>query len=810
MNLGNHDQWIDLDSIVECYLVDVYENSTNSSANLMPQFTTDSYVSVVDNFTLNTFKVGDYLMAYPNISDALEEIGCWAPVMQITAISNYQLANGVATMQLSVRVPESPDDYIDDSDIVTNGTQLFNNSWTNINGSWSDIVDESELERRRLGWGSWTNPYITLSKTIGKTLLDLTFTKSLSKTWSVSKSWSSTGYKPKLSFSGDGSLTVEMGLELGVKVYFRLSFWHKRRLVSTGAGRTKLDASITADYGIHVWFGATLSGSVSVDITDIISFKKNVKFAVGVVPIWVKFYLTFDAALTTVPVSISAGVECRYGETARFGAKYNSDDSNESGIYAERQKWSNNGCTPKAQLSAVDTSDDTCPVTEYGFDVEVSTTFGAQVYSVIGPYIKVALDMPFRITMPEFEDDVCSSATSACANDDLWTSFTMAMYLKAYAGGDVVGYGTITETEFASATILSEQAIACVKLDDLSSTLNDFYQPICCATATPTPAPTFDSGMSAHMLVEGCSGTRYSDVDCPYDGKYPMCASNDATTEGDDNIAVQCCAMDGSSAARPGCVEGVTFDAAKSHCASNGMRLCTMDETLADLGTRTGCEFSDNHVWTSTPCSHIIYQGSLRSTVYLHFHAWIWTFEGELLPECAYDDATTNSTNDDIGVQCCAMDGSFAARPGCVQGVNFDDAESHCASNGMRLCTDLELFSDIGKLTGCGFSDHHVWTSTSCSQYNFGHDFGTTNAPTPPPTPPTITWPPTSANVVVISWYWIAGLAVPVLALCVLNVCFRILSWRRRAKYAAVHFDSDQSDVDSAGEAEPMKVAVAE
>ena len=70
-----------------------------------------------------------------------------------------------------------------------------------------------------------------------------------------------------------------------------------------------------------------------------------------------------------------------------------------------------------------------------------------------------------------------------------------------------------------------------------------------------------------------------------------------------DKIAVQCCANDGSSAARPGCVEGVTFAFAERHCESEGLRLCTMDEVLADMGRKKGCGFSDDHVWTSTVCS---------------------------------------------------------------------------------------------------------------------------------------------------------------------------------------------------------------
>jgi len=130
-------------------------------------------------------------------------------------------------------------------------------------------------------------------------------------------------------------------------------------------------------------------------------------------------------------------------------------------------------------------------------------------------------------------------------------------------------------------------------------------------TVSPSTQPTVvpstpPSESPAHYIVDGCTGSTCSFAD---NGKPVECASDGFTkgsTMGDtntDNIAVQCCAMDGSSAARPGCVHGVAFADAEDHCEANNLRLCTMTEVLSDMGRATGCLFSKYHVWTSTPCS---------------------------------------------------------------------------------------------------------------------------------------------------------------------------------------------------------------
>ena len=59
--------------------------------------------------------------------------------------------------------------------------------------------------------------------------------------------------------------------------------WHRRKLIDFSAGHTKLDASITADYGVKAWFGAEFEGSVQLAIADILRYENTYSFWIGVV-----------------------------------------------------------------------------------------------------------------------------------------------------------------------------------------------------------------------------------------------------------------------------------------------------------------------------------------------------------------------------------------------------------------------------------------------------------------------------------------------------------------------------------------------
>jgi secreted trypsin-like serine protease len=74
-----------------------------------------------------------------------------------------------------------------------------------------------------------------------------------------------------------------------------------------------------------------------------------------------------------------------------------------------------------------------------------------------------------------------------------------------------------------------------------------------------------------------------------------------------------------------------------------------------------------------------------------------------------------------VSVNCCA--GSIGGgdlmcdRQGCFATANFESAKSHCETKNMRLCTRVELETDVCCSLGCGFDRNITWTSdTDCSE----------------------------------------------------------------------------------------------
>lgn len=69
-----------------------------------------------------------------------------------------------------------------------------------------------------------------------------------------------------------------------------------------------------------------------------------------------------------------------------------------------------------------------------------------------------------------------------------------------------------------------------------------------------------------------------------------------------------------------------------------------------------------------------------------------------------------------IGVGCCAEDGSNGYRPDCgIHPATYQDAVDLCTSNGYRLCTLQETISGITKGSGCNYDAAYQWVSDECS-----------------------------------------------------------------------------------------------
>jgi len=94
--------------------------------------------------------------------------------------------------------------------------------------------------------------------------------------------------------------------------------------------------------------------------------------------------------------------------------------------------------------------------------------------------------------------------------------------------------------------------------------------------------------------------------------------------------------------------------------------------------------------------------------------------------------AAQNVDNAGANLQCCSLDGTTAKREvhgsggkACnsdaagVQhegGMTWIQAYHACNDGGLRLCTDEEVFSEVGGYKGCNFDHKRLWTSTPWSE----------------------------------------------------------------------------------------------
>ena len=97
------------------------------------------------------------------------------------------------------------------------------------------------------------------------------------------------------------------------------------------------------------------------------------------------------------------------------------------------------------------------------------------------------------------------------------------------------------------------------------------------------------------------------------ESEYALCTDGKATQSSIDSpeqflsgadIAVGCCAIDGSTGYRPDCdAVATTYAEAKAICEDYGYRLCTLQEMLWDRITEgKGCQFDWAYCWTSDEC----------------------------------------------------------------------------------------------------------------------------------------------------------------------------------------------------------------
>jgi len=86
------------------------------------------------------------------------------------------------------------------------------------------------------------------------------------------------------------------------------------------------------------------------------------------------------------------------------------------------------------------------------------------------------------------------------------------------------------------------------------------------------------------------------------------------------------------------------------------------------------------------------------------------------LPNVSTSGEYHNRYGKTLGVQCCSSSTSnLGSRPDCISSTTYEDAEAHCKSHDMVLCSREQINKGAGRSTGCNFDAYQVWTRDMCS-----------------------------------------------------------------------------------------------
>lgn len=287
--------------------------------------------------------------------------------------------------------------------------------------------------------------------------------------------------------------------------------------------------------------------------------------------------------------------------------------------------------------------------------------------------------------------------------------------------------------------------------DNANGTIIDLCAGVTCPSLDQCMVGTCDSQVGPSFFTAGYNAN-----------KYPLkCEKAQATqsTMRPRNITVSCC-DNYSVGSRPGCLSGVDYPTASAHCASFGLRLCTVAEFNAEAVKNKGCGFDNLPNWLLDSCegcdeapapdgtscddynSDSLYDECLsgvclgtvedlcvdltcpqelecqervcESAVGAKFYTASNHFKGGFPLTCERAQTSQVGLNHvGIAVTCCDESGD-ASRPGCVSGLSYTNATAHCQSHGLRLCTLAEWQSNSTTFSGCAFDHHPNWLLDPC------------------------------------------------------------------------------------------------
>ena len=171
LNLGNHVQWIDLETVKKCHLKYYSHHKDKTKQDELD--ITQSYIQVKDYVNDdNTFKKNDYLLTAEKIFGPMKKLGCTAAVVKIvkikegTKIYNQGQEKEYKLLKLYLTIPEAPMEYILDAEVDGDRgvnvddkhTDPYNNKYSSAYSDeyygisieragieYSDTLDEDEL-----------------------------------------------------------------------------------------------------------------------------------------------------------------------------------------------------------------------------------------------------------------------------------------------------------------------------------------------------------------------------------------------------------------------------------------------------------------------------------------------------------------------------------------------------------------------------------------------------------------------------------------------------------------------------------------
>lgn len=155
-----------------------------------------------------------------------------------------------------------------------------------------------------------------------------------------------------------------------------------------------------------------------------------------------------------------------------------------------------------------------------------------------------------------------------------------------------------------------------------------------------------------------------------------------------------------------GCPGEMNYYDASNYCIEFGGRLCTKTELSDDCAAGTGCDFDSEYVWALNSETF----GSMN----IEQNDIVCGTDGCENQVLSVPSNTKNS------VRCCSDTEKtewpkkeekcpYVSNVSCVATTTYDVARAICLSEGARLCTKAELFTNCASEVGCSDTPEMVW-----------------------------------------------------------------------------------------------------